>query len=295
VERLYWQFSPPASVTYASDAAIDYVRAQPQPGRVLPIELGPGAAPHDAELEGNALMIHRIRQAIGYHSNQLKRYDVLTGKPDYRPLFSGQLWRLLNIRFVLTNVDSLPLPGVQRVAGPTRDASGTTVYLYRLPGDDPAAWVTPVSVKVGDDQALATVMDPRFDPLIAAIYDTSAAVTGERVDKAPTPLGITVTVTRYDPGHMTFRLDRPAPAGASLIVSENFYRGWHATVDGKPAPVGRVDYTLIGVPLPAGATTVDLVFHNSAFTWSATLTLLAALAAAVWWAGVVISERRRHG
>jgi len=295
VERLYWRFSPPASVTFASDAAIDYVRAQPQPGRVLPIELGPGAAPHDAELEGNALMIHRIRQAIGYHSNQLKRYDVLTGKPEYRPLFSGQLWRLLNIRFVLTNVDSLPLPGIQRVAGPTRDAAGTTVYLYRLPGDNPAAWVTPVSVKVGDDQALATVMDPRFDPLIAAIYDTSAAVTGQRVDKAPTPLGITVTATRYDPGHMTFRLDHPAPAGASLIVSENFYRGWQATVDGKAAPVGRADYTLIGVPLAAGATTVDLIFHNSTFTWSATLTLLAALAAAVWWAGVMISERRRHG
>ena len=68
VERLYWRFSPPASVTYASDAAIDSVRAQKEPGRALAAPLGPDVAPHDPELEGDALMIHDIRQAIGYHS-----------------------------------------------------------------------------------------------------------------------------------------------------------------------------------------------------------------------------------
>ena len=296
VERLYWQFSPPASVTFASDAAIDYLRAQSQPGRVLAAPLGPDVAGHDAELEGNALMIHQLRQAIGYHSNELKRYDVLAGKADgFRPIFSSQIWRLLNIRYLLTNVATAPIPTAKLVAGPTRDAAGTTVYLYQLPGDNPAAWVTPVSVKVADDQALATVTDARFDPLIAAIYDTSAAVTGQRVDKAPTPLGITVTATRYDPGHMTFRLDHPAPAGSSLIVSENYYPGWVATADGQPAPVGRADYTLIGVPLPTGATTVDLAFYSHVFTVGATITLIAMLLAVLWCAAAVASERRRHG
>jgi uncharacterized membrane protein YfhO len=115
------------------------------------------------------------------------------------------------------------------------------------------------------------------------------------VDKAPTPLGITVTATRYDPGHMTFRLDHPAPAGSSLIVSENFYPGWVATADGKPAPVGRADYTLIGVPLPTGATTVDLAFYSHVFTVGATITLIAMLLAVLWCAAAVASERRRHG
>ena len=138
VERLYWHFSPPASVTYASDAAIDYVRAQTQPGRVLAAPLAQDVAPHDPELEGNALMIHRIRQAIGYHGNELKRYDVLAGKADgFRPIFTAQIWRLLNVRFLLTNLAAVPLPDAKLVAGPARDAAGTTVYLYRLPGDNP--------------------------------------------------------------------------------------------------------------------------------------------------------------
>jgi hypothetical protein len=296
VERLYWRFSPPASVTFASDAAIDSVRAQKEPGRVLAAPLGPDVAQRDPELEGDALMIHDIRQAIGYHSNELKRYDVLAGKAEgFRPIFSGQIWRLLNVRFLLTNLATVPLQGAKLVAGPVRDAAGTTIYLYRLPGDNPVAWVTPVSVKVGDDRALATVTDTRFDPLVAAIYDTTAPVTGKQVDQTPAPLGIGVTTVRYDPGHMTFRLGRPAPDGASLIVSENYYPGWHATVDGKPVPLGRADYTLIGVPLPAGATTVDVEFRNPVFQWSATLTLVAMIGAFAWWFVALASERRRHG
>ena len=189
----------------------------------------------------------------------------------------------------------MPLQGAKLVAGPVRDAAGTTVYLYRLPGDNPVAWVTPVSVKVGDDRALATVTDARFDPLVAAIYDTTAPVTGKQVDQTPAPLGIGVTTVRYDPGHMTFRLDRPAPDGASLIVSENYYPGWQATVDGKAVPLGRADYTLIGVPLPAGATTVDVEFHNPVFGWSATLTLVGMIGAFAWWIVALASERRRNG
>jgi hypothetical protein len=296
VERLYWHFSPPASVIYASDAAIDSVRAQKEPGRVLAAPLGPDVAQRDPELEGDALMIHDIRQAIGYHSNEIKRYDVLAGKGEgFRPIFSGQIWRLLNVRFLLTNLATVPLPGAKLVVGPVRDAAGTTIYLYRLPGDNPVAWVTPVSVKVGDDRALATVTDVRFDPLVAAIYDTAAPVTGKQVAQTPAPLGIGVTATRYDPGHMTFRLDRPAPDGASLIVSENYYPGWQATVDGKAAPIGRADYTLLGVPLPAGATTVDLEYRNPVFRWSAALTLVAMIGAFAWWAIALASERRRHG
>src|SRR6185437_7651247 len=135
------------------------------------------------------------------HGNQIHRYDELLGRDDgYRRVMSPQTWRVLNVRYLLTNVGNVQFPGLQLVVGPVKDASGTTVYLYRLPGDNPAAWVTPVSVKAPDDQALATVIDARFDPTLAAVYDTAAPVTGQRVQKLPPPLGIAVTATRYDPG-----------------------------------------------------------------------------------------------
>ncbi len=298
IEHLYWRFSPPASVVYASDSAVDYLRRQPQPGRVIYFGRGPGDEPGDPEIDqGDALMIHRVRQAVGYHGNEIRRYDVLAGHDEgYQPLFtSPQIWRLLNVQYLLTNVANLQMPGLEKLVGPARDASGSTIYLYRLPGENPVAWTTPVSVKAGDDQALATVSDARFDPKLAAIYDTAAPVVGQQVKTLPPPTGVGVTATRYDPGHMTFRLDKPAPEGSSLVVSENYYPGWVATVDGKPAVAARVDYALIGVPLTAGATTVDLVFTSRVGEIGKMITLAAAALVLGWLVAALLLPRRRHG
>jgi hypothetical protein len=289
VERLYWKFSPPASITFASDAALDAIKREPQPGRLLSIPLAEGVAWHDPEFSGNLPMVHGVREAEGYHGNELRRYDNLIAD---REMGSPQIWRLLNVRFLLTNVDSVPIPGATKVVGPIRNAAGSSVTLYRLPGDNPVAWVTPVAVRAPDEQSLATVQDPRFDPLRAAIFDTSAHVPAATDVKAlPEPLPVTVTSTRYDPGHMTFKLSAPAPASASLVVSENYYPGWTATVDGHPAPTGRADYTLIGVPLPTGATTVDLEFHDPALPLGEKITF-AMLIVTVAWLGLTLVRRR---
>jgi uncharacterized membrane protein YfhO len=50
-----------------------------------------------------------------------------------------------------------------------------------------------------------------------------------------------------------------------LSVSENYYPDWHATVDGKPAPVVRAQFALMAVPVPAGARVVELTFRSEAY------------------------------
>jgi Bacterial membrane protein YfhO len=297
VERLYWKFSPPASVIFASDAALDAVKREPQPARLLVEQLAEGGvAPGDAEVYYDLPMINGVRLVLGHHGNEIRRYDELLDHDDnYRQVLSPQMWRLLNIRFLLTNIDSLPVPGSAKVVGPEKDAAGSTLYLYRLPGDNPAAWVTPVAVKAPDDQTLATVRDPRFDPLRAAIFDTAARVPAVAGVKAlPEPLPESVTVTRFEPGHMTYKLSAPAPANATLIASENYYPGWSATVDGKPEPTGRVDYTLIGVPLTAGATTVDLVYRDPALPTGERITFAALLVSAFWLALTLVRRPPRE-
>jgi hypothetical protein len=243
-------------------------------------------APRDPEFEGDALMIHGIRQVVGYHSDELRTYDLLIDKAENsRQALNPKVWSLLNVEYIYSDADSVPLPGIQRLVGPVRNASGSTVYLYRVPGDNPAAWVVPVAVKAPDDQTLATVRDPRFPPLQAAIFDTAAQVpVSKNLTTLPPALGITATTTRYEPGHITVQLSAPAPAGATLVVSENHYPGWTATVDGKPAVAARADFTLIGVPLTAGSRTIDLVFHDPAFPIGVWITLLTTGAALIWWA-----------
>jgi len=293
VVRQYWRFSPPAAELYASDPAIEFVKGQPEPGRVLTLPLDANMAYNDPMLRGAGLMYHDIRQVLGYHGNELGRYQRVyqTEGAFANPNF----WQLYNVRYFLTNVAQVPIPGATRLVGPVRDAAGSNVYLYRLPGDNPAAWVAPAIVKAPDEVTLATILDPRFPVASTAIFDTSAAVRARTdLSAPPAPLPIEASVSRYDPGHVTLQLDAPAPAGSALIVSENYYPGWRATVDGRPATVGRANYTLIGVELPAGARNIDLTFHSEPYETGKVVTWIALVLTAVLIAGGVLVDRRRR-
>ena len=133
-----------------------------------------------------------------------------------------------------------------------------------------------------------------FDVSRAALFDTSAAVQAAAgVSALPASLPIKASVTRYAPGKADIQLDTPAPAGSALLVSENFYPGWTATVDGKPAVTARADYTLIGVQLPAGARKISLTFDSQEYHTGKAVTLVAILAALVALAAGLVIEKRK--
>ena len=293
--RYYWVFSPAAAQLFASDPTLDAIKRETQPAKVIAVPLAPIGV-RDPILEGDALMVHRIRNVLGYHGNQLGRYNQLLQKDQgYRQIVNPNVWQLLNARFLLTNADKADelFPGATRVAGPAQDAAGITQYLYRLPGDNPYAWVVPIIVKAPDDAVLGTVLDPRFDVRRAALFDTSAAVTGvPNVTTLPEPLAIGASVTRYAPGSVAIRLAAPAPKGSALMVSENYYPGWQATVGGKPAVTGRADYTLIGVQLPEGATDVHLTFTSPTYQKGKLITLTAICVALILLGIGAVAERR---
>ena len=108
----------------------------------------------------------------------------------------------------------------------------------------------------------------------------------------PEPLGIAVRFSRYTPGAIDLTLDAPAPAGSALVVSENYYPGWTATVDGRDASVARADLSLIGVELPAGARAVSLRFASRPVALGGQLSLAALLVAMAWWGVGAWRDRR---
>jgi hypothetical protein len=294
IERMYWQFSPPAEQLFASDATIEYIKQQPEPGRVLGVATTqPGLS--DPFLRRDALMGHRVRTVLGYHGNELGRYQVLGGfAQGWNQIANPNFWQLMNVRWILTDAESLGVPGLNRVVGPVRNSYGTTVYLYELADPHPAAWVTPAIVKATDEEAFGTVLDPRFDVRRAALFDTAAAVQAVQLNALPPAPEVRARTTRFEPGAIDVELDQPAPPGSALIVSENYYPGWSATVDGKPATIGRADMTLIGVELPAGARKIELRFASEPYEKGKTITLVALLLAAVWWLGGALYGKVRR-
>jgi hypothetical protein len=306
IERKYWIFSPPARELFASDPAIDAIRNAAEPGRVVTADFLGTANFRDPMFEGAAAMVHRVRSVQGYHGNELGRYQRILQAGSRVRADDGwrqDFWRHANVHWLYTTAPDSLMPELtrqlgyqgqfQKVVGPVANATGAEVYLYRVPGENPAAWVAAALVRGTDEQAMATVLDPRFDPARAAIVDTGVKVPVADVTTVPAATGVKARVTRYEPGEINVQLDQPAPSGGALVVSENYYPGWSATIAGQDANVVRANFNLIGVVLPAGAREVQLRFTDHAFERGKTITLVAlALALAALAAGVLLDRRR---
>ncbi len=303
VAKQYWMFSPPAATLYASDPVIDVLKREPQPGRVLVRRVSDeGVVDRDPYFgndgigKGTGLMVHGIRSVTGYHGNELGRYQLMSNAPvsqNLKALMMPTFWRHENTRYLYTNA-AMPDTQLTLLAGPVKNSAGSTVYLYRLPGDNPYAWVAAAKAKAPDSEIEQAVLDPRFDPRRIAVYSDTSPLAITALTAMPEPSPITTTTSNFAPGRATIALSAPAPANASLVVSENYFPGWTATVNGSAQPVYRANYNLIGIPLPAGAQTIELSFHDEAVQRGKVITLLAVLVALAVLAGGVVVDRRRH-
>jgi Bacterial membrane protein YfhO len=294
VERQYFRFSAPAAELYSSDAIIEHIKRESQPVRVITTALAEGAAYHDPALF-DGLMTHRIRIATGYHGNELGRYQLLGDKErNYAQIGNPAFWGLANVKYLYTNVDSLPGPDIKRVAGPVRNAAGTMVSLFELPGEHPFAWVAPVIAKYPDASVAEATRVPTFPYRAVALIDTASSTPAVAISGMPAPLTIKVTASAYSPGRFSLDLDSPAPAGSALVVSENYYPGWTATVDGQPAKAERANLSLMAVALPAGARKVEFTFDSAPYHSGKRITL-AALALSLLAAGAGLALGRTRG
>lgn len=300
VERNYWLFSPPGKEIFHTDAIMDRIRSDTAHGRAFAFQLGEDAAFRDPFLHGSAFMGVGVRQVGGYQGNELNRYRTLfygsgLGQPqtmDDIPKGMAMIGRITNLQWFYTNVGDLPAP-FEKVMGPVKNSVGTNAWLYRVPraNDHHQAWLVPAIVKADDERTLATIAQGDVSQSIA-IFDTSSKVQGQAITTLPTPLTIGAKTTRYEPGMIDIELDAPAPDKSALLVSENYYPGWKATVDGKDAAVDRANYVIMGVPLSAGARKIELRFTDSAYEKGKLITLFAIALSLLLVIGGFIMERR---
>ena len=79
-------------------------------------------------------------------------------------------------------------------------------------------------------------------------------------------------------------------------MSENWYPDWHATVDGQPAQVVRAQFSLMAIPVPAGARQIELTFASAAYRRGRMVTLaMSALLALLLLVDGVARLRRPRG
>ena len=102
----------------------------------------------------------------------------------------------------------------------------------------------------------------------------------------------TVNITSYKPNRLTY--DVNSETGGIVVFSEVYYPGWTATIDGKPAEVGRADYILRALQMPAGNHKVELIFEPKSVNTTETIAYIAyAVLFIVIAIGIFLEHRKR--
>jgi len=222
---------------------------------------------------------------------RLARYEAFISPP----MRIERAWELLNVRYVITWRAELYAPSTVIFSEPAAD--GTT-YVHRLDNPAPRAWLVHRVENIAPETMLSRLTDPAFDPRAVALVEKGSAADWRLAQPADSAAeSAKVIANDFDPNRLSVRVN--ATADGLLVLSEIDYPGWRATVDGVPVPITRVDGVLRGVPVSAGAHTVEMVFSPPTFWWGAGISALALFALFAGWVWatkfLVLSRKNSNG
>ena len=289
IGREYFVFSPPARVTYAADPVIQRIQATKLPYRVFGPE---GGYARLNPYRRSWLMSAGIPTMFGYHGNELRTWDdLLGGKNGWENQLNPNLWKLLAVRFVVLT-EPQNLPGFRQILGPEKTFFGTA-YLYEADTVPPYARVYAGAAKVPEAQLVPTLSDRRFPIEQLALYADTTSVSPAPLDNSgPAASALRAEVVEWRAGKMTVAVTGTSPGSEYLVVAENWYPSWRATIDGKPAPVLRAQNTLLSVVLPPGAKEVILEFDGAEYHRGKLISMLSVLGVLALFAAPALARRK---
>jgi hypothetical protein len=160
-----------------------------------------------------------------------------------------------------------------------------TLRVYENPTALPRARFVPRVEIVADDRRLLDRLAHGSDDLrTVALVDASPPSGFLGADG---PADVPVAVVRDDAAHLVLRVDSPRPG--FLVLADQDYPGWRATVNGDPAPIVRANLVFRAVEVPAGSSIVDMRYLPPGLVGGA-LVSLATVAAL----GAILVRRRRR-
>lgn len=226
-------------------------------GTVVTATLHAGADTAEGQYAGRPVA-HRQAQVAHRWKDNAPGYDYVTLIDLHRPLQP----EAIRIESLLSpgGTASLALRGLTLIDGRTGASRNLAVDpAYRLvhSGDVkiyqnlavlPRAFVVHRATiagnrSAGDEQALAVLRDPAFDPAVEVILAEGDELSAKG---GPSP----AKIVAYKPERIEVRASLDAPG--YLVLTDAYYPGWTVEVDGQPASLLRADLYFRAVALKAG-------------------------------------------
>ena len=278
--------------------AIRYLQSQ-RPNRFIGVSTLQLSQP----LPSDMAMHFGLYDARGYDFPVEKRFDALwrnyvaPGVGDFTQPeeFAGSTPEALRALSLLSVKDLLVGPG-QAVQAPIRGPGirvgykGSDGVVYNNANALPRVFVVDHQHTVaGEQAALASVTAPGYDGRGVAVTETPVAGLPQAT-RASSPSGATAGLLSYGAERIVIRAKASKPS--LVVLTDDFYPGWTATVDGHSVPIQRVDYLLRGISIGPGEHTIVMRYQPASWTigWIISLLCLLGLLGAV---GVGIWQQRR--
>lgn len=207
----------------------------------------------------------RLQQAV--NGRRFGQYETLRAFLFRDPAGQRGLLSLMNVKYVLAppvswtpNDPYADAPGFRRVYD--RD-----VTVYENLDVLPRAFLVDRVRVLSEDAALAALVARDFDPRAAVILEDPAAPM-----PPPSPDGDagSAAVTSLTANRVVVRATTARPA--YLVLSEAYYPGWRARVDGADAPIYQADYLFRAVYLTPGEHEIVFAFMPASYVASALAT-----------------------
>jgi hypothetical protein len=260
---------------YASDNVVDYLRGRTDVGRVW---VFPKAMPNDSGgyvgnghfgLHTNYFMHFGIAQLGGEHGNQLQRWNEYIGVDptsqiiDWRNMIESMpMLSAAGVRYAIARTDltlTRTRDGKVTPSGFERVFDGRAT-VFRNDSALPRAYRVPaVEIASRQGSAIAMMRRDSWNPRLTAIVERRITGVPIATPGALSPPSGTTKLTLDTPDSVAVMTTGPAPA--MLVLADNYYPSWTATIDGVPAEIHRVNHTFRGVAVPAGEHTVSFAFR----------------------------------
>jgi hypothetical protein len=235
-------------------------------------------------------MLFGLEEAQGYNPTQSLRYWMFVRYVDPKDIFFNAAGfiraepvavNLLDVGYVVR--DSAPVDGL---TGEPVAAEGPWTLLALAEPPSRASVVTTWTVARSSDAARRTVLRPGFDPNVEAVVEITPSI-------HPSNAGGGSAMYERD-GPQAARVVVDAPAAALVVVRNAYDPGWHARVDGRPAPVLAADAIDQAVAVPAGHHTIELTYDDPSVGFGVLGSSLSLIALMALTAIIALRQRSRH-
>jgi len=264
-----WQYNlsakSPAQV-FPPSSAVAWLQTHADEGRIASAgKLVAGA---------NAGLIYNWEDTTGNDPLRLQRTVQFA-----RKVSVWQRWQLLHVAYVVSHK---PLHD-ENLSFRFND---DRVAIYSLNDPFPRAWlVHDVSVARSEDALWNMLNSPQTDLRKTAVVES--AVEGRLDLDIASESGEDRAEVRERTADRLL-IETTSPAASLLVVSQVFYPGWIARLDGQDVTLYRVDGILQGVSVPPGVHQVELLFRPASFRWGLlisvlTLLMTGAILLRIWW------------